>query len=246
MRVVNFVHGELVMLSAFAVYFLGSEEAGLPFWLALSAIAAAAAVAVICQYCCSGHCAKDPELLHYWHRRVLRHPLCVVGDLRPGADCHPGDHPWRAASVVCSSPSRGCLPPACASRWRSRCTVPAFTRPGKGVRAVEQDREATPLMGISSEKVYVTAHDQRSAGRCWRCDAGSLFGIDPEMGAEPLKSFIIADRRHGQHRRHGVGRTVYRTVGQRDRHAVRRRVGVHRFRDPDVDPDRPAARAVRL
>ena len=31
MRVVNFVHGELVMLSAFAVYFLGSEEAGLPF-----------------------------------------------------------------------------------------------------------------------------------------------------------------------------------------------------------------------
>jgi branched-chain amino acid transport system permease protein len=30
MRVVNFVHGELVMLSAFAVYFLGSEEAGLP------------------------------------------------------------------------------------------------------------------------------------------------------------------------------------------------------------------------
>ena len=51
MRVVNFVHGELVMLSAFAVYFLGSEEAGLPFWLALlAAIAAAAAVAVICQY----------------------------------------------------------------------------------------------------------------------------------------------------------------------------------------------------
>ena len=37
MRVVNFVHGELVMLSAFAVYFLGSEEAGLPFWLALLA-----------------------------------------------------------------------------------------------------------------------------------------------------------------------------------------------------------------
>jgi branched-subunit amino acid ABC-type transport system permease component len=33
----HFVHGELVMLSAFAVYFLGSEEAGLPFWLALLA-----------------------------------------------------------------------------------------------------------------------------------------------------------------------------------------------------------------
>jgi len=48
MRVVNFVHGELVMLSAFAVYFLGSQEAGLPFWAALlAAIGAAAAVAVI-------------------------------------------------------------------------------------------------------------------------------------------------------------------------------------------------------
>ena len=51
MRVVNFVHGELVMLSAFAVYYLGSEQAGLPFGLALlAAIAAAAGVAVICQY----------------------------------------------------------------------------------------------------------------------------------------------------------------------------------------------------
>src|SRR3954470_1877713 len=51
MRVVNFVHGELVMLSAFAVYFLGSQEAGLPFWAALlAAIAAAGAVGVVCQY----------------------------------------------------------------------------------------------------------------------------------------------------------------------------------------------------
>src|SRR3954447_16687210 len=50
MRVVNFVHGELVMLSAFAVYFLGSD-AGLPFWLALPlAIAASAVVVVFCQY----------------------------------------------------------------------------------------------------------------------------------------------------------------------------------------------------
>jgi len=49
MRVVNFVHGELVMLSAFAVYFLGSE-AGLPFFLALpGAILISAAIAVFCQ-----------------------------------------------------------------------------------------------------------------------------------------------------------------------------------------------------
>ena len=50
MRVVNFVHGELVMLSAFAVYFLGSE-AGLPFFLALpAAIVISAVLVVFCQY----------------------------------------------------------------------------------------------------------------------------------------------------------------------------------------------------
>ena len=58
MRVVNFVHGELVMLSAFAVYFLGVARCGLPFPLALLvAIAAAAAVAgASASTCCSGRC----------------------------------------------------------------------------------------------------------------------------------------------------------------------------------------------
>ena len=51
LRVVNFVHGELVMLSAFAVYFL-SAEAGLPFFVAAagSLIAISAALAVFCQH----------------------------------------------------------------------------------------------------------------------------------------------------------------------------------------------------
>src|SRR6478609_1237523 len=68
-----------------------------------------------------------------------------------------------------------------------------FTRPGKAMRAVEQDREAALLMGISSEQVYVMAFII-SAGLAAVGGAmlGSLFGVDPEMGAEPLlKSFII-------------------------------------------------------
>ena len=68
-----------------------------------------------------------------------------------------------------------------------------FTRPGKAMRAVEQDREAALLMGISSEQVYVTAFIISAAlAAVGGAMLGSLFGIDPEMGAEPLlKSFII-------------------------------------------------------
>jgi len=47
MRVVNFVHGELVMLSAFAVYFM-TTGAGLPFSIALVlAIVASSLAAVV-------------------------------------------------------------------------------------------------------------------------------------------------------------------------------------------------------
>ena len=125
-----------------------------------------------------------------------------------------------------------------------------FTRPGKAMRAVEQDREAALLMGISSEQVYVTAFIISAAlAAVGGAMLGSLFGIDPEMGAEPLlKSFIIVQI-GGMGSIAGTvrGRAVHRAVGQRDRHAVRRRAGVHhRLRDPDADPDRPAARAVRL
>src|SRR4029079_14093103 len=68
-----------------------------------------------------------------------------------------------------------------------------YTRPGKAMRAVEQDREAALLMGINVESVYVTAFVISAAlAAVGGTMLGSLFGVDPEMGAEPLlKSFII-------------------------------------------------------
>ena len=68
-----------------------------------------------------------------------------------------------------------------------------FTTPGQAMRAVEQDREAALLMGISVESVYVTAFIISAAlAAVGGAMLGSLFGVDPEMGAEPLlKSFII-------------------------------------------------------
>ena len=42
MRVVNFVHGELVMLSAFAIWYIGVDQ-GLPMWVAIPIAVAVAA-----------------------------------------------------------------------------------------------------------------------------------------------------------------------------------------------------------
>ncbi len=195
MRVVNFVHGELVMLSAFAVYFLGAE-AGLPFWLALTiAIAGSAGVGVACQYL----------LFKRLHYEILNCFIVGIG----------ASFAIRSASWAIFGPEPIAIPPVFPGVLKLGgvfiakqrlfaavlCIALAillylflhFTRPGKAMRAVEQDSEAALLMGIKPESVYVTAFII-SAGLAAVGGAmlGSLFGIDPEMGGEPLlKSFII-------------------------------------------------------
>ena len=68
-----------------------------------------------------------------------------------------------------------------------------YTRHGKAMRAVEQDREGALLMGVNPASVYVTAFVISAAlAAVGGTMLGTLFGVDPEMGAEPLlKSFII-------------------------------------------------------
>ena len=194
MRVVNFVHGELVMLSAFAVYFLGSEQAGLPFGLALLA-AIAAGVAVICQYL----------LFRPLHYEILNCFIIGIGAsfaIRSASWAIFGPEPIAIPATIPGVLNLGGVFIAKQRLFAAGlCVVLAialylflhFTRPGKAMRAVEQDREAALLMGISSEQVYVTAFVISAAlAAVGGAMLGSLFGIDPEMGAEPLlKSFII-------------------------------------------------------
>ena len=181
MRVVNFVHGELVMLSAFAVYFLGSQEAGLPFALALlAATAAAAVVAILCQYL----------LFRPLHYEILNCFIIGIG----------ASFAIRSASWAIFGPEPIAIPATIPGVLRvggvfiakqrlfaaGLCVALAvalylflhFTRPGKAMRAVEQDREAALLMGISSEQVYITAFVISAAlAAVGGAMLGSLFGI---------------------------------------------------------------------
>ncbi len=195
MRVVNFVHGELVMLSAFAVYFL-SESAGLPFFAALAvAILASGAVAVFCQY-------------------VLFRPLqyeilnCFITGI--GASFAIKSASWaifgpEPIAIPATFPGVLNIGGVFIAKQRLFAAVLCialaillyvflhYTKPGKAMRAVEQDRDAALLMGIGVEKVYLSAFVVSAIlAAVGGAMLGSLFGVDPEMGAEPLlKSFII-------------------------------------------------------
>jgi len=195
MRVVNFVHGELVMLSAFAVYFM-STAGGLPFAAALAiAILASALVAIFCQYALFSPLQYD----------ILNCFIVGIG----------ASFAIRSASWAFFGPEPIAIPPTvpgvlnlggvfiakqrlfaaglCAALAILLYLFLQFTRHGKAMRAVEQDREAALLMGVNPTSVYITAFVISAAlAAVGGAMLGSLFGVDPEMGAEPLlKSFII-------------------------------------------------------
>ena len=221
MRVVNFVHGELVMLSAFAVYFLGSGRpgcrSGSPCWRRSPL---AAAVAVICQYL----------LFKPLHYEILNCFIIGIGAsfaIRSASWAIFGPEPIAIPATIPGvlhvggvfiAKQRLFAAALCIALAVALYLFLHFTRPGKAMRAVEQDREAALLMGISSEQVYVTAFVISAAlAAVGGAMLGSLFGIDPEMGAEPLlKSFIIVQI-GGMGSIVGTvdGRAVHRPVGQR-------------------------------
>ena len=195
MRVVNFVHGELVMLSAFVIWYIGVDQ-GWPMWVAIPvAVAMAAGIGV---------------LLQKYVFKPLQYEMLNCFIVGIGAS-----FAIRSASWAIFGPDPQAIPAMLPGviklggvfMARQRllaagvCIVLAillylflqFTKPGKAMRAVEQDREAALLMGINPESVYVTAFMISAAlAAVGGAMLGSVFGVDPEMGAEPLlKSFII-------------------------------------------------------
>ncbi|HVZ07144.1 branched-chain amino acid ABC transporter permease [Rhodopila sp.] len=195
MRVVNFVHGELVMLSAFAIWFIGVDQ-GLPMPLAiLGAITLAAVVGVLCQ-----------KLLF----KPLQYDILNCFIVGIGASFAIRSASWsifgpEPQAIPAMLPGVVKLGGVFMAKQRllaaGVCAVLAillyvflhYTKPGNAMRAVEQDREAAMLMGINPESVYVSAFIISAAlAAVGGAMLGSVFGVDPEMGAEPLlKAFII-------------------------------------------------------
>lgn len=195
MRVVNFIHGELVMLSAFAIWYVGVDQ-GWPMWVAIPiAVAVAACMAVLCQ----------KFLFKPLQYDILNCFIVGIGAsfaIRSASWAIFGPEPQAIPAMlpgviklggVFMAKQRLLAAGVCIVLAIALYLFLHFTRPGKAMRAVEQDREAAMLMGINPESVYVTAFIISAAlAAVGGAMLGSVFGVDPEMGGEPLlKSFII-------------------------------------------------------
>ena len=195
MRVVNFVHGELVMLAAFSMYYLVTEMK-IPFVIALAITAVLVSVAgLLVQrtlYRPLGYDLLKCLIIGAGASFALRSLGWIVfgpvprdiPTLVPGVVRIAGAHVSNERLVVVG---------LCIVLTAALYLFLYRTRPGKAMRAVEQDGEAAVLMGIDIERVYMMVF---VVGSTLAAVAGALVGMlfvaEPEMGAEPLlKSFII-------------------------------------------------------
>jgi branched-chain amino acid transport system permease protein len=195
LRVVNFVHGELVMLSAFLIWWIGIDQ-GLTLFVAIPlAIIAAAIVGVLCQKFLFKRLQYDMLncfIVGIGASFAIRSASWAIFGPEPQAIPAMLPGVLRIGGVFMAK-QRLLAAAICAVLALALWAFLRFTRPGKAMRAVEQDREAAVLMGIDPESVYMSAFVISAAlAAVGGLMLGTIFGVDPEMGAEPLlKSFII-------------------------------------------------------
>ena len=169
MRVVNFVHGELVMLSAFAVYFITSgRQACHSPPRCCAAILASSLAAVFCQY----------ALFRPLQYDILNCFIVGIGAsfaIRSASWAFFGPEPIAIPATlpgvlniggVFIAKQRLFAAALCSALAVLLYLFLQYARQGKAMRAVEQDREAALLMGIDPASVYVTAF-VISAARPW-------------------------------------------------------------------------------
>jgi branched-chain amino acid transport system permease protein len=195
MRVVNFVHGEMVMLAAFSMYYIyGVWHVNFVLALVVSA-ALVSAVGVFFQrylykplkydmdsvmICALGasYAIKSASWLAFGP--VPRHIPTVF----PGMLHFFGAYLSKeraAACVICIALTAGLY------------LVLHKTKMGKAIRAVEQDSEAAQVLGISIDgvnaMVFVIGCSLAAVAGTF---SGILFAVEPEMGSDPLmKCFMI-------------------------------------------------------
>jgi branched-chain amino acid transport system permease protein len=194
MRIVNIVHAELTMLSAFFMYYL-YEVWHVNFVLAL--ILCAAAISLIGVF------------FQRFLYKPLHYELLNVLIIAAGAGIALRSAGWivfgplaRDISTVFPGMIRILGAPLSMERFVAALicvglTVGLYlflykTKSGKAIRAVEQDREAAEVLGVRIDRVYVIVFIVScSLAAVAGAFTGMLFAIDPEMGSEPLMKCII-------------------------------------------------------
>lgn len=194
MRVVNIVHAELTMLSAFFIYYL-FEVWRINFFLSLMI------------------CAAAVSLIGLFFQRFLykplRYELLNVLIIAAGAGIALRSAGWivfgplaRDISTVFPgmililgtplSMERAAVALICVGLTIALYLFLYKTKTGKAIRAVEQDSEAAAVLGIRIDRVYVIVFIVScSLAAVAGAFTGMLFAVEPEMGNEPLMKCIM-------------------------------------------------------
>ncbi|HZN85854.1 MAG TPA: branched-chain amino acid ABC transporter permease [Burkholderiales bacterium] len=203
MRVVNFAHGQMYMLGAFVVYYLYGEY-GLPFYVALPAAAAALALVGVAfnrfffQPVLASATREENSMLMAVGTALLLENLAltVFGEKQRGVppvvdgafvfgDVAEGGailtHPNAMVAALAALSILGLL------------AFVQYTRPGRALRAVAQDKEAARLQGVDV-KATTTLGFAIGAGLAGL--AGGLlvtvYGVNSGVGVNiSTKAFIM-------------------------------------------------------
>jgi branched-chain amino acid transport system permease protein len=203
MRVVNFAHGQMYMLGAFVVYYLYGEY-GLPFFVALPAAAAALAIVGVAfnrfffQPVLATATREENSMLMAVGTALLLENLAltIFGEKQRGVP------PVVDGAFILGDVAEGGViltyPNALVAALAVLSIVGLlafvqYTRPGRALRAVAQDKEAARLQGVD---VKATTTLGFAIGAALAGLAGGMlvtvYGINAGVGANiSTKAFIM-------------------------------------------------------
>ncbi len=195
MRIVNIIHAELTMLSAFFMYYL------FEVWhvhFVLSLILCAVAISLIGIF--FQRCLYKP----------LKYEILNVLIIAAGAGFSVKSASWIIFGPLARhiptvfpgmirilgtpvSMERAAVALICVGLTIALYLFLYKTKVGKSIRAVEQDSEAAAVLGINVDRVYVIVFIVScSLAAVAGALTGMLFAVEPEMGNDPfLKSIMI-------------------------------------------------------
>ena len=195
MRIVNFVHGEMTMLSAFSMYYL-FEVWHMNFILALLlSVIAISLMGIFFQryiYKPLGYDILNVMIIAAGASFALKSAGWIIFGPVPRdiATVFPGM--IRVLGTPLSM-ERAAVALICVGLTIALYIFLLKTKTGKSIRAVEQDGEAAAVLGVSIDRVHAIAFVIGcSLAAVAGALVGMLFAVEPEMGSEPLmKSFMI-------------------------------------------------------